>query len=147
MVDIPRADGFLYCITLKFGVYIICLIDVFFSIFGCVGLFLIMVDPKMLVQESSKSDILWTSPESMPSVRAHFLLSAVTVVMGCVGMMGVRFHFAPLHHLDITFTTGAKQSIAVQERQHRSAPGMAELADYTYNTAPVYGLPPQQVRL
>ncbi len=90
MFDIPRADGFLYCITLKFGVYIICLIDVFFSIFTCIGFVLMLVDPNMLVQGSSKSDMFWTSPESVPSVRAHLLLSVVTLIMGCIGIMGVR---------------------------------------------------------
>ncbi len=100
MFEIPRAEGFLYCITLKFGAYIICLIDVFFSIFNCFGFVLMLVDPNMLAQGTSKSDILWTSPESVPSVRAHLLLAVVTLIMGSIGIMGVRCDCARFTRLE-----------------------------------------------
>ena len=90
MLEFPRTQGFLYCITLKFGVYIICSFDVFSSIFVCISLGLVLLNPNILAQTDSRSDILWTSPESMPSLRAHLLLAAITLAMGVVGMMGVR---------------------------------------------------------
>ena len=90
MLEIPRTEGFLYCITLKFGVYIICSFDVFSSIFVCISLGLVLLNPNLIAETNSRSDILWTSPESMPSLRAHLLLAVITLVMGVVGMMGVR---------------------------------------------------------
>ena len=97
MLEIPRTQGFLYCITLKFGVYIICSFDVFSSIFVCFSLTLVLLNPNIIAETNSRSDILWTSPESMPSLRAHLLLAAITLVMGVIGMMGVRSDY--LEHL------------------------------------------------
>ena len=91
MLEVPRAEGFLYCITLKFGVYIVCLFDIFSSIFTCISFIILFFDPNLITETNSKSDILWTNPESVPSLKAHLLLAFVTLIMACIGTMGVRW--------------------------------------------------------
>jgi hypothetical protein len=92
-MEIPRADSFIYCISLKFGVNIICLMDIVASIFSCINLSIILVYPEILSSVTTQSDILWTVPETMPSVRAHLLLSSITLVMSIIGAQGTRYGF------------------------------------------------------
>ena len=87
---LPRADGFLYCITLQFGSYIICLVDMSYSMFQIIGLGWVLADPKLLDSEASKSDVLWIGQDSIHSVYVYFSLAVVTMVMSVIGSMGVK---------------------------------------------------------
>lgn len=126
MFEIPKAEGFLYCITLKFGVYLVCLFHIFSSVFTFVSFGILLLDPSLLTDSSSKSDILWTKPESIPSLKAHLLLAFVTFIMACIGTMGVRFSPSVEY---VGIDADACNWIYFQDRKHRETSGMAELAD------------------
>jgi hypothetical protein len=143
MLEIPRTQGFLYCITLKFGVYIICSFDVFSSIFVCFSLGLVLLNPNIIAETNSHSDILWTRPESMPSLRAHLLLAAITLVMGIVGMMGVRS--VSKSHVSLQSHCRLTKPDRIQVRKHGVSPGPIQLASHAHRAAHSTRLRAQQV--
>jgi hypothetical protein len=46
----PRADGFLYCITLRFGVYCVCLYDTVSGVFDVVGSVTTLMYPEIMLR-------------------------------------------------------------------------------------------------
>merc|ERR1712216_90113 len=50
IMRVPRADGFLYCITLRFGVYCICLYDCVSAIFDICGNLATLAYPEIMLR-------------------------------------------------------------------------------------------------
>lgn len=49
-MSFPRADGFLYCITLRFGVYCVCLYDTVSGVFDVVGSVTTLMYPEIMLR-------------------------------------------------------------------------------------------------
>ena len=49
-MSFPRADGFLYCITLRFGVYCVCLYDTVSGVFDIVGSVTTLMYPEIMLR-------------------------------------------------------------------------------------------------
>jgi hypothetical protein len=60
----PRADGFLYCITLRFGVYCVCLYDTVSGVFDVVGSVTTLMYPEIMLRSQVASSRLAAPPVS-----------------------------------------------------------------------------------
>eukprot|EP00802_Teleaulax_amphioxeia_P026601 Tamp_27715.p1 GENE.Tamp_27715~~Tamp_27715.p1 ORF type:complete len:235 (+),score=35.81 Tamp_27715:19-723(+) len=96
---IPRAEGFLYCITLRFGVYSVCLYDVVSGVFDVVGSIATLVYPEIMLrsQDNDAYHDIETDATSgagrrmmARASRATIMLAALAIYFGFRGAIAAR---------------------------------------------------------
>jgi hypothetical protein len=92
---LPRADSFLYCITLRLGVYFIVSLDMWVSVFETGLLIFILLFPEYFLPKTAGEGATeaWTGePTSRRSGQLAFaMISAFTVYLASSAVFAIRY--------------------------------------------------------
>jgi hypothetical protein len=90
----PRADSFLYCITLRLGVYFIISIDMWLSVFETGLLAFIMLYPEYFMSKGSSNGMaeVWTGePASRRGGQLAFaMIALITIFLASSAVYGIK---------------------------------------------------------